>query len=103
MVLHPCHRADCYDLFSTPHETERVQFDCPAAVRSELERDAARTGRTWNAQIRYCLTLCLGYHQPSFDDPRSVEDWRALLSPCAFRVRETEDWSSFTCLWRQRP
>jgi hypothetical protein len=103
MVLHPRHRADCYDLFTAPHETECVAFQGPAGVIAELERDAARTGRTWNAELIYVLEICRGYHPSDFDDPRSVEDWRTLLSPCAFRVNEAADWSPFTCLWRQRP
>ena len=101
MVLHPRHRADCYDFFTAPHETHRVQFDGPADAICELERGAARVGRTWNAQLTYVLELCLGYHPSDFDDPRSVEDWRTLLRPCRFRLSEAKDWSPFTCLWRK--
>jgi hypothetical protein len=101
MVLNPRHRADCYDFFTEPHETECVAFQGPADVIYELERDAVRTGRTWNTQLTYCLGLCLGRHRTDFDDPRNVEDWRTLLTPCAFRVREGEDWNPFTCLWRK--
>jgi hypothetical protein len=103
MVLHPRHRADCYDLFTAPHETGCVAFRRPRLAVCELEPEAARTRRTWNAQLTYLLELCLGYHPPDFDDPRTVEDWRTLLSPCAFRVREGEDWNPFTCLWRKAP
>jgi hypothetical protein len=103
MVLNPRHRADCYDFFTAPHETNSVQFQGPALAVCELERDAARAGRTWNAQLTYCLGLCLGRHRTDFDDLRSVEDWRALLAKCEFRVREAEDWSPFPCLWRKTP
>jgi hypothetical protein len=101
MGLHPRQRADCYDLFTAPHETHSVQFQGPALAVCELERDAARTGRTWNAQLTYCLGLCLGRHRTDFDDPRSVEDWRALLATCAFRMSAADAWSPFTCLWRR--
>jgi len=102
MVLHPRHRADCFDLFTAPHETNAVQFQGPALEIGALEREAARTGRTWNAQLTYCLGVCLGQHRTDFDDPRSVEDWRTLLGPCEYRVRDTVDWSPFTCLWTRR-
>jgi hypothetical protein len=103
MGLHPRHRADCFDLFTAPHETECVAFQGPTDAVCALERDAARAGRTWNAQVTYVLEICRGYHPPDFDDPRSVEEWRALLAPCEFRVSEGADWNPFTCLWRQRP
>jgi hypothetical protein len=98
MVLHPRHRADCYDLFTAPHETESVQFQGPALAVCEFEHAAARAGRTWNSQLTYVLGLCLGKHPPDFDDGRTVEDWRTLLAKCAFRLSEAENWTSFTYL-----
>jgi hypothetical protein len=49
------------------------------------------------------LTLFLYNHPPDFDDGRSVEDWRTLLSRCAFRFSEAEAWTPCTCLWRTTP
>jgi hypothetical protein len=103
MVLNPRHRADCYDFFTAPYQTASVQLDGPADVFGEIEHAAARTGRTWNTQLTYVLELCLGKHLPDFDDERSVEDWRTLLRPCAFRLREAEAWNPCTCLWRKTP
>jgi hypothetical protein len=76
-----------------------MHFDGPVAVISAIEHAAARAGRTWNAQFTYVLELCRGYHPTDFDDGRSVEDWRTLLSPCRFRWSEAEVWNPFTCLW----
>jgi hypothetical protein len=101
MVLNPRHRADCYDLFTAPHQTASVQFDGPAAAIGEIEHAAALAGRTWNTQLTYVLELCLGYHPSYFDDGRSVEDWRTLLGPCRFRLSEAGDWSPCTFLWRK--
>ena len=101
MVLHPRYRGTCADFFVAPHQTERMHFDGPVAVIGTIEHAAARTGRTWNDQLTYVLELCLGYHPSDFDDGRSVEEWRTLLSPCAFRFSEAEAWNPFTCLWRK--
>jgi hypothetical protein len=102
MVLNPRHRADCYDLFTAPHQTASVQFDGPVDVIGEIEHAAARAGRTWNDQLTYVAGISLGHHPTDFDDARSVENWRALLGTCAFRFNEAEDWSSCTCLWKRR-
>jgi hypothetical protein len=99
MRVHPRHRGDCADLFSTPEQTARIELDAPDSTISEIEHAAARTGRTWNAQLIYVLSLCLGYHPPDFTDGRSVEDWRTLLSPCNFRFSDSDAWRPFTCLW----
>jgi hypothetical protein len=80
-----------------------MQFDGSVAVISAIEHAAARTGRTWNDQFTYVLGLCLGKHPPDFDDGRSVEDWRTLLSRCRFRWSEAEAWTPFTCLRRETP
>lgn len=103
MVLNPRHRGDCADFFVDPDQTARIQLECPRAVLGDIEHAAARAGRTWNNQFIYVMELCRGYHPPDFDDGRSVEDWRTLLSRCAFRLREAEDWNPFTCLWRKTP
>lgn len=103
MVLNPRHRWDCADFFVAPDQTERMQLDGPADVFGEIERAAVRAGRTWNTQLTYVLELCLGYHSSDFDDERSVEDWRTLLRPCAFRSSEAAAWYPFTCLWRKTP
>jgi hypothetical protein len=84
-----------------PHQTERMQLDGPRSAIGAIEHAAARTGRTWNHQFAYVMGLCLGYHPSDFDDGRSVEDWRTLLSPCRFRVSKAEDWTPITCLWRR--
>ena len=101
MVLHPRHRGDCADFYVDPQETERVALAGPRSAISAIEHAAARAGRTWNAQFTYVVELLLGYHPPDFNDERSVEDWRSLLSVCNFRVREGEDWTPCTCLWRR--
>ena len=103
MVLNPCHRGDCADFFVTPHQTEHVDLKVPADVLGELEHTAACAGRTWNTQLTYIVELCFGDHPPDLDDGRSVEDWRTLLSRCAFRVSEAADWTPCTCLWRKAP
>jgi hypothetical protein len=102
MVLNPRHRADCFDLFTAPQETNSVQFQGPQLAIAALERDAARAGRTWNAHLCYVLEICRGAQPPDFDDPRSVEDWRAMLGTCEFRCNTAADWSPFTCLWKRR-
>ena len=101
MVLHPRHRGDCAEFFVTPHQTKSAQLHAPVDVIGEIEHAAAMAGRTWNTQLTYIVELCLGKHLPDFDDGRSVEDWRTLLSPCTFRLREGEGWTPFTCLWRK--
>ena len=103
MGLHPRYRGNCADFFADPHQTARVQFDGPADVIGDIEHAAAQALRTWNTQFTYVLELCRGYHPPDFDDPRSVEDWRTLLSRCRFRGSEADAWASFTCLWRKTP
>jgi hypothetical protein len=103
MVLDPRHRGDCADFFSTPGQTARMELDAPDSAIGDIEHAAAQTGRTWNDQLTYVLGLCLGYHLPDFEDGRSVEDWRTLLSRCRFRWSESEAWSSFTCLGRKTP
>lgn len=103
MVLHPRHRGDCADFFVAPHETSRMQVAGPIAVISEIEHAAARARRTFNAQFTYVVNLCSGDHPPDFDDGRTVEDWRTLLSPCTFRFSEAAAWSPCTCLWRKTP
>ena len=103
MVLNPRHRADCYDFYTAPHETNSMQFDGPADAIGTIEHAAARAGRTWNTQLTYVLELCLGDHPSDFDDGRSVEDWRTLLSPCRFRFSEAEAWRPCTWLWRKTP
>jgi hypothetical protein len=85
------------------HQTHRVQLDGPADVISEIEHAAALAGRTWNTQLTYVLELCLGYHPSDFDDGRSVEDWRTLLSACRFRFSEAEAWRSFEAMQRMTP
>lgn len=99
MVLHPRHRGTCADFFVAPHQTECMELDGPRSVIGVIEHAAASAGRTWNAQLTYVLGLCLGDYPSDFDDARSVEDWRALLSPLSFRFSEAEDWRPFTCLW----
>ena len=89
--------------FVAPHETARMQFAGPIDMISEIEHAAARAGRTCNTQFTYVLEVCRGHHQPDFDDGRSVEDWRTLLSPCTFRFSEAAAWSPCTCLWRKTP
>lgn len=103
MRVNPRHRGDCADFFSTPQETARIEFDAPVEVIGEMEHAAAKTGRTWNTLFTYVMGICFGKHLPDFDDPRSVEDWRTLLSDCNFRLRETEGWKPCTCLWRRAP
>lgn len=102
MVLHPRHRGDCADFFAAPDQIARVQLDGPVAVIGAIEHAAAQAGRTWNDQFVYVVGLFLGHHPADFDDGRSVEDWRTLLSPCRFRCNEGEAWSPCTCLWRKR-
>lgn len=89
--------------FVDPHQPARMQVDGPADAIGEIEHAAARDGRAWNDQFTYVLGLCLGDHSPDFDDGRSVEDWRTLLSRCAFRFERGVAWSPFTCLWRKTP
>jgi hypothetical protein len=103
IVLHPRHRGNCADFFVTPQQTARMEFDSPRTVIWEIEQAAARSGRTWNTQLTYVLGLFLGYHPADFDDQRSIEDWRTLMSPCNFRCNEAEDWSPFTLMWRAKP
>lgn len=103
MALHPRHRGDCADFFADSDQTARIQFDGPVAVIGEIEHAAARAWRTWNTQFVYVVEICLGYHLPDFDDGRTVEDWRALLSPCRFRLSEAGAWSPFACLRRKTP
>jgi hypothetical protein len=103
MVLHPRHRGNCADFFVAPQQTERVELAGPRSAIGEIEHAAARAERTWNDQFLYVLELCLGYHLPDFDDERSVEDWRLLLSRCRFRCSEADNWSPCTCLWRKTP
>jgi hypothetical protein len=103
MALHPRHRGDCADFFADLDQTEHVQLDGPRSAIGEIEHAAALAGRTWNTQFVYVVEICLGYHQPEFDDGRSVDDWRTLLSRCAFRVSEAAAWSPCTCLWRKTP
>ena len=103
MRVHPRHRGTCADFYATPEQTARIELDGPVAtiniIKYAIEHEAARSGRTWNTQFAYVISLCLGHHLPDFDDGRSVEDWRTLLSPCEFRTGETGDWRPFTCLW----
>src|SRR5688572_23176605 len=97
MQLHPRHRGDCAEFFVAPQQTERIEFGGPVATINAMvyaiEHAAARAGRTWNTQLIYVMSLCLGHHPPDFDDARTVEEWRTLLSPCEFRTSETGDWS----------
>ena len=103
MVLNPRHRLDCAEFFVSPNQTAPMQFGGPIDVISEIEHAAVLDGRTGNTQLAYVLDLCLGHHPPDFDDGRSVEDWRTLLSRCAFRFSEAGDWIPCTCLWRKTP
>jgi len=103
MMHHPRHRGDCAEFFVATHQTHHGQFDGPVDVIDELEHAAAMAGRTWNDQLTYIMEVCLGKCLPDFDDGRSVEDWRTLLTPCRYRVREAEGWSPCTCLWRKTP
>ena len=103
MRLHPCHRGDCADFFSTTQQTECIDLDAPVSTIGEIERAAAQAGRTWNDQLTYLVELCLGDHLSDFDDRHSVDDWRTLLSRCKFRLGETECWIPFTCLWETTP
>ncbi len=98
MVLHPRHRGDCAHFFVAPQQTERIHFDGPVAVINAIEHAAARAGRTWNDQFTYVMGICLGMHLPDFEEARSVEDWRALVSECAFRFSEGEAWRSFAAM-----
>jgi len=103
MVLHPRHRGNCADFFVDPDQTERLELDGPRSAIGELEHAAARAGRTWNTQLTYVMEVCLGDHLPDFDDGRSVEDWRTLLSRRRFRFSEAEAWSSFAAMRRRTP
>ena len=103
MVLHPRHRGNCADFFSSSDQTEFMQLDLPVTVLSALEQAAARAGRTWNDQLCYIVKLLLGDHLPDFEDARSVEDWRTLLSRCQFRFSEAQAWSSFAAMRRMTP
>ena len=102
MGLHPRHRGDCADLFAAPNCTEQIELRIPLTVRSTIEQEAERTDRSWNEQFLYVSNLCTGKHPPDFDDVHSVEDWRTLLSSCAFRFAQTDEWDPFPCLWRGR-
>jgi hypothetical protein len=101
-MVHPRHRGDCADFFATLQQPKRIDLDGPHSAINKLERAAAQAGRTWNDQLIYIFGLFLGYHLPDFDDGRSLEDWRTFMSPWKFRVSETEGWSPFTCLWKQK-
>jgi hypothetical protein len=79
MRPHPRHRGDCADFFATAQQPARIALDAP--VSSISEHAAALAGRTWNDQLTYVIDLCLGDHPPDFNDERSTEDWRTLMSP----------------------
>lgn len=103
MRVQPRHRGDCADFFSSSDQTEFMQLDLPVNVLSAMEHAAARAGRTWNDQLCYIVKLLLGDNLPDFDDGRSVEDWRTLLSRCRFRFSEGEAWRSFAAMRRMTP
>ncbi|HKQ34013.1 MAG TPA: hypothetical protein VJT11_01780 [Nitrospiraceae bacterium] len=103
MRVHPHHRGDCADFYTAPQYTARIHLDGPVTTISAMEHEAARTGRNWNDQFIYVVKVCLGDHLPDFDDERSAEDWRTLLSDCNFRFSEAEDWRSFAAMRRMTP
>ena len=104
MMLHPRHRADCSEFFDGLHQnTKRVDFKAPDDVISEIGLAAARAGRTWNDQLGYIAELFLGRRPPDFDDARSEEDWRTLLSPSMLWIPEAGGWIPFAGLGRRAP
>ena len=103
MVLHPRHRGDCADFFTTPQQIGRVELIGPTDVISEIEHIAQHAGRTWNDQLNYIAELFLGHRLPDFDDTRSVEDWCALMSAFKYRSGDAGYWTPFTCLLRKKP
>jgi len=102
MVLHQRHRGDCADFFSTPQQTGSVEFLAPIDVISEIELAAARAGRTWNDQICYIAELFQGRRPPDFDDERTEDDWRTLMSPSRVWIDKEGCWVPFTCLGERR-
>ena len=103
MILHPRHRSDCTEFFRDPDKTAPMQVDGPDAAIDAIGRASAEAGRSWTDQFNYILGICLGDHTPDFDDGRTTEDWRTLLSPCRFRFSETADWNPCTWLWATPP
>jgi hypothetical protein len=101
--MHPRHRGDCADFFVTEKQPARIQLDGPRSVIGELERASAKAGRTWNDQLTYVFEICFGYHLPDFEDGRTAEDWRTLMSQLNFRFSEGESWSSFAAMRRMTP
>lgn len=102
-MLHPRHRGDCSEFFRSPHLTESVQLDALRSTVSDIEHAAAKAGRTWSEQLTYILEVCLGKHLLDFDDPRSTEDWRMLMTPCRLRWSGMEEWYPCEHLWRRTP
>ncbi|HSF67703.1 MAG TPA: hypothetical protein VLA67_09790 [Nitrospiraceae bacterium] len=96
--MHPRHRGGCADFYYAPHQDERVDLKVPVDVRGELELAAARAGLTWNDQLCYVGELFLGLRPPDFDDPRSVEEWRTLMSDSLVWIDTEGDWVPFNSL-----
>lgn len=80
-----------------------MDLNIPVDVLEELEHTAARAGRTWNDQLCYIVGIWLGHHPPDFDDERSVEDWRTLLSSCGYRFTDAEEWIPFIRVLEKTP
>ena len=94
-VRAPLHRADCFDFYVKPEDTELIDFRIPPDVIEILENAAEQANRTWNAQLRYVIVICRGEDLPSADDRRTVNDWQALMAEAKMRFHEGEDWIPF--------
>ena len=100
-MLDPRHRVDCADFFRAPHQRDHLNFKIPVNVISEIELAASRAGRTWNDQICYITGIFLGWRTLDFDDARSVEDWRTLMTGSMVQLDEAGKWFPFNCVGRK--
>ena len=95
LTREPRFRAECAEFF---HEQEDEQFSFlgPEAVIEALEDAAVKSGRTFNGEVCHVLSICFGHQQPTLDDPRSVSDWRAMMSQCNFLTDEKSNGSPWS-------